>query len=82
VEDIPLFASTRAREKKPAKAVGPLVHVSDVTVQIDDAKGTLQEGGIEEFLYRMRWTIRDKKGNVGEYFIINGFKVHEAEDGV
>ena len=80
VEDIPLFASAKAREKKPAKTIGRIVHVSDVTVHLDEAKETVKAGGIEEFLYRMRWTIRDKDGNVGEYFIINGFTVGETED--
>lgn len=33
-------------------------------------------------LYRLKWTIREKDGNVGEYFIINGFTVRETEDAV
>jgi hypothetical protein len=82
VEDIPLFASAKAREKKPAKSVGRIVHIADVTVHLDEGQETLKAGGVEEFLYRMRWTIRDKDGNIGEYFVINGFTVRETEDAV
>lgn len=82
VEDIQLFASAKAREKKPAKSVGRIVHIADVTVHLDEAQETLKAGGVEEFLYRMRWAIRDKDGNVGEYFVINGFTVRETEDAV
>ena len=72
VEDIPFCVD--------AKKGAAIENISRVTMHLDDAKETVKVAGLEDFFYRMRWTLQDKNGESGSFTVINSFTVQEPAD--
>jgi len=75
ITDIPLVVSLPIEKRKAdqrGRDDGPK-HISDVTVSIDFARETINDGAVQHILFRVNWKIRDKNGKAGTIFTINSF---------
>ena len=52
--------------------------VASVTLKIDLAKASEQDGG--DMLFKVRWIILDKNGLTGEVFVLNSFALSPVEE--
>jgi hypothetical protein len=68
IEDCPLVMNAK----------NTTASVASVTIQVDFAKTSAEDGG--DMLYKVNWIVSDKNGKSGNIFVINSFELYPKED--
>jgi hypothetical protein len=77
IEDIPLIVTVPAakRKSKPLSTDSGPRHISQVTVNVEEARETIKHEHGEELLFKVTWSIHDKNGQSGSIFVLNSFSL-------